>query len=321
MNAAIKKKHFPDFIIAGGMKCGTTSLHNILNSHPKIFIPNDEIHFFNIDDLMQNTDLFVFDNGNWHYPKYEEYFEEYYIWYESFFKDASEFHLVGEDSTTYMASVKAPQRISKFNPAVKIIIIMRDPTTRTYSHYWHLVGTGRALWKFEKSLQIAPFDLVYRSLYKTQIEWFLSFIPRDQIYFILFEEFINSTPSIIKDVCKFLDISHDEIDLNKINTHINRAIIPSNLHMQLFRNKLLRMTDRKARLTRGYNTQTSKPHPIRILLKVMDQSLRTINPMHKRAAPPMKNATKNFLNDYFRIENRGLSEIIMKDLDSYWYRS
>jgi hypothetical protein len=53
----------------------------------------------------------------------------------------------------------------------------------------------------------------------------------------------------------------------------------------------------------------------------MDKSLRAINPMHKRAAPPMKNTTKKFLNDYFRIENRGLSDIIMKDVDSYWYRS
>jgi hypothetical protein len=39
-------ERFPDFIIAGAMKSGTSSLHHMLAQHPDIFIPDREIHFF-----------------------------------------------------------------------------------------------------------------------------------------------------------------------------------------------------------------------------------------------------------------------------------
>lgn len=35
----------PDFIIGGAMKSGTSSIHQILNKHPDIFIAKDELGF------------------------------------------------------------------------------------------------------------------------------------------------------------------------------------------------------------------------------------------------------------------------------------
>ena len=35
---ALDANNLPDFIIGGAMKCGTTSLHAILNSHPNVFL-------------------------------------------------------------------------------------------------------------------------------------------------------------------------------------------------------------------------------------------------------------------------------------------
>lgn len=71
------KWRFPDFIIVGAMKCGTTSLHKILSSHPEIFIPEREIHFFDIDDISQHPDFFIFSNGNWYYPQLGRDVEKY----------------------------------------------------------------------------------------------------------------------------------------------------------------------------------------------------------------------------------------------------
>ena len=39
------KDKLPDFIIVGGMKCGTTSLYHIINSHKKVYMPDTEIFF------------------------------------------------------------------------------------------------------------------------------------------------------------------------------------------------------------------------------------------------------------------------------------
>ena len=46
----------PDFIIGGAPKCGTSSLHFILEAHPRIRIPKHEIHFFDVDDPLNHPD-------------------------------------------------------------------------------------------------------------------------------------------------------------------------------------------------------------------------------------------------------------------------
>lgn len=50
----------PDFIICGAMKCGTSTVHSLLNQHPYVYIPDPEINFFDIDDIFQHqTSLLV----------------------------------------------------------------------------------------------------------------------------------------------------------------------------------------------------------------------------------------------------------------------
>ena len=58
----------PDFIICGAMKCGTTTVHGILNSHPDIGIPNTEINFFDIDDTLEHSDFIFHADGRWFFP-------------------------------------------------------------------------------------------------------------------------------------------------------------------------------------------------------------------------------------------------------------
>ena len=60
---APKNSHLPDFIIAGAAKCGTTSLHNILNSHSDVFIPQGEPHFFDHDNFCHHQPNKFFDNN------------------------------------------------------------------------------------------------------------------------------------------------------------------------------------------------------------------------------------------------------------------
>ena len=236
---------FPDFIIAGAMKCGTTSLHKILNYHPDIFIPDREIHFFDIDDMKQHPDFFQNYGGDWFYPSFNKNLPKYLDWYANFFAAAEPGQLIGEDSTTYIASDKAAERIAKLNPDVKLIIMLRDPATRTYSHYWHIVRSGRALWSFEKMLQIMPDNLIQRSLYKKQINDFLNHFPRDNMHFVLLENFARNPLKEVEKVCRFIGVNPRLINLDSITTHGNPAKIPKNLSLQLWRNRLMRLKARK----------------------------------------------------------------------------
>lgn len=321
MNHAEKSSNlrFPDFIIAGAMKSGTTSLHNILSNHSEIFIPEREIHFFDIDDISQHPDFFIFSNGNWHYPQFRKNYVEYLNWYGALFSTAHGSQIIGEDSTTYLASVKAPERISKLIPNVKIIIMLRDPASRTYSHYWHLLRTGRAIHNFEDTLRIMPGNLIERSLYKNQIEIYLKYFPRENICFILFEEFIQNLQGFTNKVCQFLDVTPDEINIDQIKTHYNPSRIPRYPILQIWQNRLLKISTHPSYLDHLLDVPGEREKESKRMLRFMEWSHRKINKLSKSKPPPMNSATRKFLNQYFSQENDGLNEIIGRQTDAYWY--
>ena len=53
-----------NFLIVGAMKAGTSSLANVLDQHPKIFIPKNELHFFNRDENYKKGYDFYNENFN-----------------------------------------------------------------------------------------------------------------------------------------------------------------------------------------------------------------------------------------------------------------
>ena len=100
------------FLIVGGMKAGTSSLAQILNQHPKIFIPNQELHYFNKD-------------------------ENYFKGYDFYNKNFKAGVLNGEKTPTYSFQENCAERIYKYNKDFKLIWILRNPTDRAISNYYH----------------------------------------------------------------------------------------------------------------------------------------------------------------------------------------
>lgn len=312
------KIRLADFIIAGAMKCGTTSLHYILGQHPDIFMARGEIHYYDADEIWQHPDFFVFNRDSWSYPRLVDQPQKYLSWYASFFSEADEHQLAGEDSTTYIASEKAAERIAADNPQAKIIVMLRDPASRTYSHYWHLVRTGRALWDFEESIQLDSWGLIQRSLYKGQIERLLKFFPVEQTHFILFEEFVRDMPGTVSGVCDFLGVSPSGINLSAIDTHRNRTLVPRSFRLQLWRNRLLKGRARQRyvhHLPEFSGTQKKDP-----FMDTVHLLHRRVNPLRPVSPPPMKPGTRQFLNRFFSRENAGLDAMIGSDVASVWYR-
>jgi hypothetical protein len=118
----------PDFIIIGAAKCGTTSLYHHLIQHPLI-VParTKEIHYF---------DLF-FQRGS--------------AWYQSQFDLRAPLRqtrgklpktVTGEASPYYIFHPHALRRIAEALPRVRLIVLLRNPVERAYSHYNHVVRMG-----------------------------------------------------------------------------------------------------------------------------------------------------------------------------------
>ena len=106
---------FPDFFIAGAMKCGTTSIHYALGNHPDIFVPRGEVNYYAIDDSEQQPEV-VFPSGSpWGVLDYSRDAHELRKWYIGHFENWAQ-KIVGEDSPVYLASSVAPARILADNP-------------------------------------------------------------------------------------------------------------------------------------------------------------------------------------------------------------
>jgi hypothetical protein len=114
----LASKPKPDFMLIGAAKSGTTSFSSYLPLHPQVkaCVPK-EPNFW-----------------SWHSCTREEYQQLFVASGQS-----STMHgrsqIGGEYSTSYLLHPLAPRRVAARLPGVKVIVLLRNPVDRAYSHY------------------------------------------------------------------------------------------------------------------------------------------------------------------------------------------
>ena len=305
----------PDFIIAGAMKSGTTSVHKILNEHPGIFIPNRESVLFSVDDIDQNPVFFRHIKNKWTYQSFDDYFEDYVSWHNSLYDDAEEGQTLGQDAPRYLPSKKAIDRISKYIPGVKILILLRDPVDRVYSHYWHWVRTYRAIYSLEDSIQFRHGNLLQRSFYEDQIKYCFNRLSRDQIKIVLFERFINNRNNVIEEIIDFLNVDNVRGSL-KTNKHSNKGKYPSYVNFSLWRNFLCR----NAYGRKYFNNIDWMPdvEELPYWQKAVIYLDNIVNPYQSKPSIDRNPETEQFLSAFLYDKNSDLDVLVDMDLGKYW---
>jgi hypothetical protein len=121
----ITKTIKPNLFIPGAGKSGTSSMHKLLDFHPKICMSNvKEPHF-------------------WTKLNFEQYTDEDHLDYTSLFDHKTDSIYFGESSTGYMVFPSFINRIKEnYIKEPKFIFVLRNPIDRCYSHYWWLKGMG-----------------------------------------------------------------------------------------------------------------------------------------------------------------------------------
>jgi len=194
----------PNFFIVGAAKAGTTSLHAYLSSHPQVFMPDlKEPHYFADFQVSPEFDNFL--------PVIRTRSE-----YQELFRNSKEFIAVGEASPSYLCDAAAAERISSAIPQARIIISLRNPVERAYSHYLMDFNRGTEKLSFEEALK---FDAVRPSkgwggsaqyvelgLYAEQVRAYLSKFGRDQVHVVLFENLVRDTKRTMEEIARFLGI-------------------------------------------------------------------------------------------------------------------
>jgi hypothetical protein len=122
----------PDFLIVGGMKCGTTSLGFHLRNNLEVCFPKRELHFFDNDkNFNRGEEWYTRQLSNNHTEKSK---------------------IVGEKTAAYCFFPKVTQRIHSYCPDVKLVWVFREPVARAYSNYIHSFRTGFSRLSFSEAV-------------------------------------------------------------------------------------------------------------------------------------------------------------------------
>lgn len=196
-----------NLFLVGAMKCGSSTLHEYLDLHPDITMSLEKEPGYFVPEL-------------WGKRKPEEYAQ--------LFPADSESVYFGESSTHYTKIPRftgVPEKMHAYNPAAKLIYIVRNPYERTVSHYYHsvrnLAGYGETRTVFD-AVKSDPVYTAY-SDYALQIEPYINLFGRDQIKVVRFEDMLADRTQVVNDVFRWLGLE----DIGVIEQDIKANITPA----------------------------------------------------------------------------------------------
>jgi len=154
----------------------------------------------------------------------------------------------------YIFSPLAPKRIAELIPDVKMIAVLRNPTERAISHYFHECRMGRETLPIVEALQaeeerLRPFianedyrhtifihhSYKSRGRYKEQISRYLEYFSREQILILKSDDLFSKADEVLRQVFAFIGVNSDFqiTDLEARNISPNRTKVDDEVYQYL----------------------------------------------------------------------------------------
>lgn len=279
MSGAGPAGDLPDFLVIGAMRAGTTSIYRYLSAHPEVFLAPKELQFFTV------------------------HFDEGLDWYRARFGPAGD-RVAGEATADYLARASAMDRIAATLPEARLIVSLRNPSERAWSHYWLLRSRGRESRSFEAVFEqeaasstggSAPTGVIYlpHSRYDQHLERLFRLFRPSQVHISIFERMVAEPESFYHSVTRFL--------------HVDSSFVPANLGDPVnafvgFRSlRLRRLTQRlprtAGRVVGRLNSRRGAPRPL------------------------MEDATRRRLDQYFAPHVHRVEELLGYEVPEWRPRS
>ncbi len=180
----------PMLIVIGGMKCGTTSLHRYLSTHPELSVGRKELNFFS-------------ESKNW---------QRGLDWYRSQFDE--------QRATWVDVSVDYAQRspehdsadlIRRVAPNATLVYLVRNPVERAVSHYMHHVFKGLETRSLAETMTLGPahHPQLNASRYYYQLEAYLPWFDRSQIMLFDFDELVQDSRRVCRRIFERVGVDPD----------------------------------------------------------------------------------------------------------------
>ena len=299
--AILPNKHrFPDFLVIGAHKCGTTALYRALREHPEIHMSRvKEPRYFALE-------------GN--PPSYQPPRDGYGIAdlteYLALFDHAHPEQVAGEASpiyTSWHSPERTAQNILRRIPNVKLIVILRQPAIRAWSEYNYMRQQGaEPIRTFAEALAAEdrperadwfPDMFYFRTgLYATILSHYFHIFSREQLHVILYDDYERDAAATLKAVFEFLGVSEDFSPDTTIRHN-------KTWHVR---------SDRLERLTKRLEKPTGK------VLYLPDfqrrWTLRQLKRFNRSPPPALSEAMYRELTERYREDILQLQDLIHRDL-------
>ena len=279
------KERWPDFLIVGAPRSGTSSIYEYLKDISGIFMPKiKEINYFCRSFDSKEFLVAIRDKKD----------------YLHLFKDAKDDELIGEASPSYLRDPQAPKLIYEVIPNAKIIIILRDPVERTFSHYLLFFAYGNETDTFTKSIKKAldrtddySGRLINSGFYYQQVKRYLDTFGKENVKILIFEEFVNDSRKAVKEILEFLGVKSEIPE--SVGEVFGSYPYTSKVLTPIFRNSFVR--------------KLGKMMPTSISLPLLRQFRGK-----KAKKPKIPESDRKFLEGLYKDEAKKLEELLGRKL-------
>lgn len=227
----INQNREPDFFVIGGMKCGSTALYKYLCQHPQVLPPLlKEIHFF------------------------DEHYEQGINWYLAHFPSiASGQTFLSGEATPCLGAPNVWQKIAHSFPQIKLLVLLRNPVDRAYSHYHHIARRYGVNHEFEEAIladltnqqlrqrmledanayKEVKSSYISLGLYVYWLQEWLKFFPPQQLLILNSDDLNSQTAQTMQQVYDFLGLPHHELPHYAKENSGSYLPISDSLHQQI----------------------------------------------------------------------------------------
>jgi hypothetical protein len=202
----------PNLLIVGAAKAGTTSLHALISRHPAAFMSEPkEPRFFAYEG--ERPEEFGGPGAGDLINSVIKTRAEY----ERLFAGVTDERVVGESSPAYLYSPVAAARIRETIPDAKMVVLLRDPAERAYSHWVDNVGSGwEPVQDFARVLDLAEerrqqnwwrkWDYIGHGFYAEQLRRYIERFRKDQLKVLMFDDIRGPNARGLDDLFTFLEL-------------------------------------------------------------------------------------------------------------------
>jgi len=172
----------PNFLYIGPDKAGSSWLHEVLLSHPQIF-------------MTPAKDLYYFDR----------YYDKGTDWYAAHFARATDEPVVGEVCQDYLFHPAAAERIDETLDRPRFMVTLRDPVDRAFSSYLYMLKMGQQPGDFGQALTGRP-ELLDHGRYGQGLDRFADRFGNDSLHVSVFDDLQADPQGFVSEVLSFLEV-------------------------------------------------------------------------------------------------------------------